>query len=81
MIVERMIASANCGERLFERLGSDYHRVIIGESLIEGLIDQSWNPQKVLDIKNKLSEFHKYLLKIDHLNDQLDNYQHRKESA
>lgn len=81
MIVERMIASAECGERLFQRLGSDYHRVVIGEALIEGLIEQNASRQKVLDIKKQLNLFHDYLLKIDHSNDQIDSLHLSKESA
>ena len=81
MIVERMMASAQCGERLFVRLGSDYHRVVIGEALIEGLIEGSWSEKQGLDIKEKLQSFHKYLVKIDFMNDQMEVSQRQKESV
>ncbi len=81
LIVERMMASATCGERLFERLGSDYHRIIIGETLIEGLIQNSSTKPKELDIKERLQAFHKYLIQIDHFNDQMEISHQRKESA
>jgi hypothetical protein len=78
MIVERMMISAECGERLFLRLGSDYHRIIIGEALIEGLIEEGQWP---LDIKSHLKSFYQYLNKMDHLNDQLEEHQRMKEPA
>ncbi len=81
MILERMIASANAGERLFQRLGSDYHRVIIGEALIEGLIERDWKPEKIMNVKKKLEDFHRYLIKVDFTNDQMDSVISHKESA
>ncbi len=81
MITERMIASANTGERLFQRLGSDYHRIIIGEALIEGLIETSWDETKIINIKKKLEEFHRFLIKVDFTNDQMDSTNLHKETA
>jgi hypothetical protein len=81
MITERMLSSARCGERLFLRLGSDYHRITIGEALIEGLIDKSWSREKVLDIRKRIEDFHGYLIKADFANDQLEDQKRHKETA
>lgn len=80
-IVERMVSSAECGERLFERLGSDYHRIIIGESLIEGLIEMAHGKNGIVDVKMKLKAFHQFLMQVDHFNDQTDKKIYFKESA
>ncbi len=79
MIVERMMASAHSGERLFQRLGSDYHRIVVGETLIEGLIETAPSLSQ-LDINEKLKQFFNYLVKVDYLNDQTDRHQQSKES-
>ncbi len=81
MILDRMISAAKCGERLFGRLGSDYHRIIIGEALIEGLIETSWSDKKVMDISKKLQQFHGFLTKVDFANDQMEAFPNHKESA
>lgn len=70
MIAERMLASASCGERLFQRLGSDYHRIFIGEALIEGIIEKNKKMISEIDIKQQLTSFLKFLVRIDFQNDQ-----------
>lgn len=71
MIVDRMIASAKIGERLFQRLGSDYHRLIIGEALVEGLIQVNSQNIAELKIDKKLNEFREFLMKVDYHNDMI----------
>lgn len=78
MIVERMVASASCNERLFQRLGSDYHRIIIAESLVEGLL--TYNGTQSLNIQKKLQEFLNFLIEIDFKNDEADLFIRTKES-
>lgn len=80
MITERMLASGSCGERLFQRLGSDYHRIIIGEALIEGLIGVNSHSLNELDITKQLKLFLKFLVAIDFRNDQTDKIIQSKES-
>jgi hypothetical protein len=79
MITERMLASAVCGERLFQRLGSDYHRIIIGEALIETVLQKNQQSIHKIDIKKQLSSFLKLLLDIDFRNDQAENFRQIKE--
>ena len=80
MIVDRMIASAKVGERLFQRLGSDYHRLIIGEALIEGLIEKNSQNLNELKIDKKLFEFRDFLVQLDHFNDQEETQYYKKDS-
>ena len=80
MIIDRMIVSAGCGERLFQRLGSDYHRVIIGESLIEGLMKNNESDINNLDLPIELKNFKNFLTKVDVFNDQHDYPQKYRES-
>ena len=80
MIVERMLSSAQCGERLFQRLGSDYHRIIIGEALIENIIELKGQNLNELDLKKVLKGFLNYLLEIDFINDKLSEIMEIKES-
>lgn len=81
MIVERMMASAACGERLFQRLGSDYHRIIIAESLVEGFMHKSASPNfSDIDIKKSLKNFSEFLVKIDYHNDGLEVVSSSEES-
>lgn len=79
MIVDRMLASAQVGERLFQRLGSDYHRIIIGEALIEGLIENHSKKIADLDVKAKLSDFKQFLLLVDRWNDEGEQIKQLKE--
>mgnify|MGYP003683650237 CR=1 FL=1 len=80
MITERMLASAACGERLFQRLGSDYHRVVIGEALVEGIVKNSQVPFEQIDLKKKIKDFQNFLHKVDYFNDHSDADIHEKES-
>lgn len=80
MIVERMLSSAEVGERLFKRLGSDYHRIIIGESLVEHFIESSDQPFDKIDIKKQLKNFLNLLIEIDYINDQVVSISNPKES-
>ena len=81
LITERMLAAASCGERLFQRLGSDYHRIIIGESLVESMINSSEERNLAnIDIQKQLKNFLKFLIQIDHQNDQLGRRLQSQES-
>ncbi len=70
LITERMLASAACGERLFQRLGSDYHRIIIGEALVEGLFEGLMKNQNHLSIPNELRSFLQFMIQVDFVNDE-----------
>ncbi len=78
MIVDRMLSSAQTGERLFQRLGSDYHRIVIAESLVEGLIDTHADDLTKLDLKAKLQEFKQFLMLVDRWNDDIEQIKQLK---
>ncbi len=79
MIVDRMLASAETGERLFHRLGSDFQRIIIGESLIEGLIHNYENRLSEINVKAKLINFKQFLLLVDQCNDNVEQLEQVKD--
>ncbi len=70
LITERMLASASCGERLFHRLGSDYHRIIIGEALVEGLFEGMMKQNENLSIPKELRSLLKFMIQVDFINDE-----------
>ena len=80
MIIDRMIAAASCGDRLFQRLGSDHHRIVIAESLVEGLLYQQSHEKKTFDILSQMRKFRQFLTKIDTYNDEILNLVSQKES-
>ena len=69
MITERMLASASCGERLFQRLGSDHQRIIIGEALVEGIFKKNEGPFETIDLEKELKKFQSFLYQLDYQND------------
>ncbi len=80
LIVERMILSLKSGERLFQRLGSDHHRLLVAETIFEKIHNQN----KPLDSTQCLQQFVlflDFLVRVDKENDQLVLSGNHKETA
>lgn len=80
LIVERMILSLKSGERLFQRLGSDHHRLLVAETIFEKIHDQN----KLLDSTQCLQQFVlflNFLIRVDDENDQVALSGNHKETA
>lgn len=79
-ILERMINSTRSGERIFQRLGSDSHRIRIAESIYSYFYNKSPNASANESIRSYLSLMD-FILKLDDANQSLHRAESLKESV
>jgi len=80
LIVERMIISLKSGERLFHRLGSDYHRILVAETIFEKIHDQKFLSDSTQCLQQFVL-FLDFLIRVDNENDQFVLAGSHKETA